>query len=115
MRRKGRLDLRGVVLRLRLGAGPEEVITERDVPVDVSWAGLHSEGEPVDYDIICGVLSRFQGTSYRYIEDLASDILSSVLDEMPEGFWRISIRKPHPPSLLPMESASYTLEGGIDA
>ena len=112
---KGLLELNRVVLRLRLGTGAEEVISDRDVLVDLGWTGVHTEGAHIDYEGICRVLSGFNGRSYGYIEELTSDILREVVRELPEGRWRVTVHKMHPPSLLPMESASYTLEGGLDA
>ncbi|MEN8208452.1 MAG: dihydroneopterin aldolase [Candidatus Fermentibacteria bacterium] len=108
----GRLVLKNIVLRLKLGAADLEKITSRDVPVTVSWSGRIAGGPSVDYADVCETLAKFEGREYDYIEDLASDILGMLRAEYPDGIWQVTVTKPFPPVSLKLESASFTVEGG---
>jgi dihydroneopterin aldolase len=108
----GTLDLRGIVLRLKLGALGIEKISERDVPVDLSWRGSTEKGRVMDYALVCNELASLQDREYDYIEELAEDILGLLLREFPGGRWRVTVRKPFPPADLKIECASFTVEGG---
>ncbi len=109
---KGILVLKNIILRLKLGAADHEKISQRDVPVTVSWSGKVVGGPSVDYADICKVLSGFEDSEYDYIEDLASGILRMLLMEYPDGHWTVTVTKPFPPVSLKMESAAFIVEGG---
>ena len=111
---RGRLFLRNIILRLRLGEKPEETVSRRDVPVDVSWSGEVSQGISVDYSDVCSILSDVQEVDFLYLEDLTSHILHLLQKEFPGGSWTVTARKPFPPVSLRMDSASFTLEGEVD-
>ena len=112
---KGRLVLKNIILRLKLGAANQEKITQRDVPVTVTWSGRVAGGPSVDYSDVCRTLAGFEGREYDYIEDLASDILGVLLREYTDGRWAVTVTKPFPPVSLKMESASFTVEEGNHA
>ncbi len=109
---KGRLVLKNIILRLKLGVDDREKISSRDVPVTVSWSGRISSGLSVNYADVCEALVKFDEKEYDYIEDLAEDILGMLRMEYPDGRWEVTITKPFPPVSLKMESASFTVEGG---
>ena len=108
----GTLELTGVILRLKLGALKVEKLSEKDVPVDLSWCGSMQEGHVLDYSLVCCKLASLQQREYDYIEELAEDILNLLHREFPGGRWRVTVRKPFPPAELKVECASYTVEGG---
>jgi len=112
---KGRLVLKNIMLRLKLGADDREKISFRDVPVTVSWSGRISSGPSVDYADLCITLEKFDEKEYDYIEDLAADILGVLRMEYPDGRWKVTVTKPFPPVSPKMEFASFTVEGGLDA
>ena len=109
---RGELLLENVTLRLKLGLLERERLSERDVPVTLSWKGEVAEGPSIDYSDVCEALSELQGGDYRYIEDVAKTVMRVLTDNFPGGRWRVTVRKPHPPVSLKMEAASFTLEGG---
>lgn len=109
---KGRLVLKNIILRLKLGAEDIEKISSRDVPVTVSWSGRIAGGLSVDYAGVCEALMKFDEREYDYIEDLAADILGMLRMEYPDGCWEVTVTKPFPPVSLKLESASFTVEGG---
>lgn len=109
---KGRLVLKNIILRLKLGVADHEKISSRDVPVTVSWTGKVAGGPSVDYTDVCKALSGFEDREYDYIEDLASEILRMLLMEYPDGHWTVTVTKPFPPVSLKLESAAFTVEGG---
>jgi dihydroneopterin aldolase len=106
------LELQGLVLRLRLGVLPVEKISERDVPVDLSWTGPHAGGAPFDYTDVIRTASRFSGACFDLVEDLAEALLGALTAEFPAGTWRVRVRKPWPPVHPPVECVVFTLEGG---
>ena len=110
---KGRLVLKNIILRLKLGIADHEKISQRDVPVTVSWNGTVASGPSVDYSDVCITLAGFEGREYDYIEELASDILGVLMREYPDGRWTVTVTKPFPPVSLKLESASFTVEGGV--
>jgi dihydroneopterin aldolase len=107
---RGTLELEGLVLRLVLGALPEEKLSLRDVPLDISWTGEVAGGPAVDYAAVCEKLAVLQNRDYDYIEDVASDVLSLLSAEYPGGHWRVRVRKPFPPAALRIETASFSVE-----
>ena len=109
---KGRLVLKNIILRLKLGAAAQEKISQRDVPITLSWSGTVASGPSVDYSEVCKTLAGFEGREYDYIEELAADILGVLLREYPDGLWVVTVTKPFPPVSLKLESASFTVEGG---
>lgn len=108
---KGRLVLKNIILRLRLGVGIHEKVSSRDVPITAVWTGDVAGGPSIDYADVCEVLKEFNEMEYDYIEDLASDILSLLQREYPDGHWVVTITKPFPLVSLKLESASFTVEG----
>ncbi|MCD4700727.1 MAG: hypothetical protein K8S24_02615 [Candidatus Aegiribacteria sp.] len=109
---KGRLVLKNIILRLKLGAANHEKISSRDVPVTAVWTGEVAGGPSIDYFDVCNALAGFNEREYDYIEDLASDVLNLLRREYPCGRWAVTITKPFPPVSLKLESASFTVEGG---
>ncbi len=109
---KGQLVLKNVIIQLKIGSEPFEKISSSDIPVDIVWSGEITGGMSIDYTEICRVLTRFSEKEYNYIEELTSDILSTLLEEYPAGNWRVTVTKPFPLVSLKMESALFTLEGG---
>ncbi len=109
---KGRLLLKDIILRLKLGIANHEKISSRDVPITVVWTGEVASGPSVDYSDICDALAGFDESEYDYIEDLASDILSMLRREYPDGHWAVTVTKPFPSVSLKLESASFTVGGG---
>jgi dihydroneopterin aldolase len=109
---KGRLDLKNIILRLKLGSESHEKISSRDVPVTAVWTGEVAGNLSIDYSDVCDALAGFEEREYDYIEELALDILNLLRKEFPDGFWRVTVTKPFPPVSLKLESASYTIEGG---
>ena len=107
---KGQLTLKHVIIRLKLGSEPFEKISDSDIPVDVIWSGEIEDGLSIDYTEICRILSGFSEREYDYIEELASDILRSLIEEYPDGCWKVTVNKPFPPVSLKMESALFTIE-----
>ena len=107
---KGKLVLKDIILRLKLGAEEREKISSRDVPVTVTWTGEVASGPSIDYSNICKTLAGFEGREYDYIEDLSSDILSMLRREYPDGHWAVTVTKPFPLVCLKLESASFTVE-----
>jgi len=108
----GMLQLDGIVLRLKLGVLPQEKAAARNVPVDLVWKGTVTSGPAVDYSEVCRYLGRLEDTDYDYLEDLAVDILEMLTGGFPSGEWRVTVKKPWPPTGLKLESASFTVEGG---
>lgn len=104
---KGRLVLKNMILRLKLGVENHERISCRNVPVTVVWTGEVSGNLSIDYSDICNVLTAFEGREYHYIEKLASDILDLLCSEYPDGHWKVTVTKPFPPVSLKLESASF--------
>lgn len=115
MSTRATLELRGLVLRVTLGVLPEEKLSPRDVPVDLSWTSEHKGGAPFDYRDVAGTASRFVGGEYDLLEDLAESLLEALSADFPAGTWTVSVRKPWPSLELPLECVSFTLEGGSDA
>ncbi|OPL19014.1 MAG: hypothetical protein AVO35_03560 [Candidatus Aegiribacteria sp. MLS_C] len=111
---RGRLDLQGLVLRLRLGVLPEEKLSERDVPLDISWTGELGSPPAIDYGDVCHRLAGLQGSDYDYIEDLAADVLRLLTGEFKGGVWSVRVSKPFPPAGLRLRSAAVTVQGGSD-
>ena len=109
---KGRLVLKNIMLRLKLGVSDREKMSSRDIPVTVSWSGRIAGGPSVDYADICKALLKFDEMEYDYIEDLAADILGILRMEYPDGCWNVTVTKPFPPVSQKLESASFTVEGG---
>jgi dihydroneopterin aldolase len=109
---KGRLDLKNIILRLKLGVESHEKLSSRDVPITVGWTGEVSGSLSIDYSDVCDVLAGFMGSEYDYIEELAMDILNLLRKEFPDGFWKVTVTKPFPLISLKLESASFTVEGG---
>jgi len=109
---KGRLVLKNIIIRLKLGSEMHEKISSRDVPVTAVWTGEVASGPTIDYSDVCDSLAGFKDREYDYIEDLASDILSLLRREYPDGHWAVTITKPFPPVSLKLEFVSFTVEGG---
>ena len=109
---KGRLDLKNIILRLKLGVKSHEKISSRDVPVTAVWTGEVAGSLSIDYSDVCDALAGFEEREYDYIEELASDILKLLRKKFPDGSWEVTVTKPFPPVSLKLESASYTIEGG---
>jgi len=109
------LEIRGLVLRLRLGVLGEERLCERDVPVDLAWTGVHRGGAPFDYADVVRVAAGCCGAGFDLVEDLACALFDALVEEFPGGSWRVSVRKPWPPVEPRAECVSFTLEGGGDA
>ncbi|NOQ21982.1 MAG: hypothetical protein GQ565_04940 [Candidatus Aegiribacteria sp.] len=109
---KGKLVLKNIILRLKLGAANHEKISSRDVPVTAAWTGEVAGGLSIDYSDVCNALAGFEDREYDYIEDLASDILSILRRKYPDGRWVVTVTKPFPPVSLKLESASFTIERG---
>ena len=61
---KGRLVLKNIILRLKLGAASHEKISQRDVPVTVTWNGKVASGPSIDYSDVCRTLAGFEGREY---------------------------------------------------
>ena len=93
---KGRLVLKNIILRLKLGAENHEKISERDIPVTLSWSGKVTGGLSIDYSEVCKTLAVFEGREYDYIEDLSLDILSLLRREYADGHWSVKVTKPYP-------------------
>jgi dihydroneopterin aldolase len=115
MTARASMEIQGMVLRLRLGILPVEKVCERDVPVDLKWTGTHAGGAPFDYTAVTRTASRFSGSGFDLIEDLAEALLAALASEFPAGTWTVSVRKPWPPVDPPVECVTFTLEGGHDA
>lgn len=109
---RGKLDLEGLVLRLRLGVLPQEKVSCRDVPVNLSWTGSFDRSPPVDYSEVCEKLAVIQDRDYDYIEDLAAEILDILCREYRRGRWTVRVVKPCPPAGLRLQAASFEIEGG---
>ena len=109
---KGRLDLRNIILRVKLGAESHEKISSRDIPVTLAWTGEVAGSLSIDYSGVCDVLAEFEDREYDYIEELTMDILKLMREEYPEGSWKVTVVKPYPAVSLKLESASFTAEGG---
>ena len=109
---KGKLVLKNVIIRLKLGSESFEKISSSDIPVDIEWSGEITEGMSIDYTDICEVLVNFSEREYDYIEELALDILSALVEEYPAGNWKVTVIKPFPPVSLKTESVLFTIEGG---
>lgn len=108
----GRLELKGVSLRLKLGLHDFERIHTRTVPVDITRTGeLFADGKPfLDYSLLVDTLESRLRDEYLYIEELAADVLQ-LLKERWDGTWRVTVRKPEPHLSLRTEEASVTVEG----
>lgn len=93
-----------------LGVHPAERLSERIVSLDVEWSGYCESGSApaVDYDEVCALLARLDGSSFRFIEELASEALSTLRDRFPEGRWSVTVHKECPPAALRLERASFT-------
>lgn len=111
---RGRLDLQGLVLRLRLGVLPGEKLSSRDVPLDISWTGELRSPPSIDYGDLCRKLAELQDTDYDYMEDLAADVLRLLTGEYGIGRWSVRVSKPFPPAALRLGSAAFTVESGAD-
>ena len=109
---KGRLDLKNIILRVKLGAEEYEKLSYRDIPVTAVWTGQVAGSLSIDYSDVCNVLAEFNEREYDYIEELASDILKLLRKEYTEGSWKVTVTKPFPSVSLKLESASFTIEGG---
>ena len=109
---KGQLTLKNVIIRLKLGSELFEKISDSDIPVDILWSGEIKDGMSIDYTEICNILAELSEREYDYIEELASDILRSLLKDYPDGCWKVTVTKPFPQVSLKMESALFTIEGG---
>ncbi len=109
---KGQLTLKNVIIRLKLGSEPFEKISDSDIPVDILWSGEMTGSMSIDYTGICEILAGFSEKEYDYIEELASDILNTLLEEYPTGYWKVIVTKPFPSVSLKMESALFAMEGG---
>lgn len=107
-----RLELRSLLLRVRLGVAPSERVYPRDVPLDLTWKGPPSPSGPlVDYGAVCERLLPLEGDTYEYVEDLARAALDSLCASFP-GRWTVKVTKPFPPTRLRVGCASVTLAGG---
>jgi len=111
----GRLDLKNIVLRVKLGSQSREKLSSRDVPVSLVWTGEVAENLSVDYSDVCRILAGFTDREYDYIEELAADILKLLRIEYPVGSWKVTVTKPFPPTCLRIESASFTIDGDENA
>ncbi len=111
---KGRLDLKNMIIRLKLGSENHEKISSRDVPVSLVWTGEIAGSLSVDYSEVCDVLAEFEGKEYDYIEELAFDIRDVLRKAFPEGSWKVTVTKPFPQVRLKLESASFTVEGSYN-
>ncbi len=109
---KGKLVLKNVIIRLKLGSESFEKISNSDVPVNIEWSGEITEGMSIDYTDICEVLVHFSERECVYIEELALDILNALVEEYPAGNWKVTVIKPFPPVSLKTESVLFTIEGG---
>jgi len=108
---KGRLDLKNIIIRLKLGSESHEKISSRDVPVSLVWTGEVAGSPSIDYSEVCDVLAGFEGMEYDFIEELTLDIQGVLRKAFPEGSWKITVTKPFPQVHLKLESASFTVEG----
>lgn len=111
---RGTLELEGLVLRLVLGALPQEKLSRRDVRLDISWTGELTGVPSVDYAAVCEKLAVLQNRDYDYIEDVASDVLSHLTSGFPRGTWRVRVGKPFPPACLKLQNAAFIIEGSGD-
>lgn len=109
---KGKLVLKNVIIRLKLGSESFEKISSSDISVNIEWSGEITEGMSIDYTDICEVLANFSEREYDYIEELALDILNALVEEYPTGNWKVTVIKPFPPVSLKTESVLFTIEGG---
>jgi len=109
---KGRLDLRNIILRVKLGVESREKISSRDIPINLVWMGEVAGSLSIDYSGVCDVLAEFEDREYDYIEELTMDILNLLRKEYPDGSWIVTVTKPFPTVSLKLESASFTAEGG---
>ncbi len=109
-RLKGILYLDEIALFLKLGALPHEQIEPRKVLVNLKWNGLlFSDGTPfIDYAIVCSALQDNLKASYRFIEELAADIMK-ILETNWNGKWEVAVVKRYPFTQPPMRSAQITV------
>ncbi len=93
-----------------LGVHPEERLSERLIALDIEWRGRCEPGSPpaVDYEEVCALLSRLDGSSFRFIEELASEALAILRERFSAGRWSVTVHKECPPVGLPLERASFT-------
>lgn len=109
-RLEGLLSLDEIELFLKLGALPSEQIEPRKVLVNLKWNGLlFSDGTPtIDYSVVCIVLQNKLKPSYRFIEQLAGDIMK-ILETNWTGKWEVTVVKKHPLTQPAMKSAKVTI------
>ncbi len=106
----GVLRLEGVSLTLPVGAFAFERIEPRKILLDLEWQGeiLAGEHPVVDYSEVCSSLKSKLEPEYLFIEQLAADTLSLLVELWP-GVWTVTVYKDHPPTDPPMERASITI------
>ncbi|MCD4706396.1 MAG: dihydroneopterin aldolase [Candidatus Sabulitectum sp.] len=106
----GTLFLEGISLTVRLGALPFERTEPRSVKMDLKWIGeLFSGGIPVvDYSQVCASLRNKLMPEYKYIEELASDVIVILENDWP-GRWTVAVHKDHPPTEPPMARATVII------
>jgi dihydroneopterin aldolase len=109
--RRCTLSLKGLELRVRLGALPVEKLSPRSVSLDLEWRGRTDPSAPaVDYASVCDQLGQLASREYSWIEELASAALD-LLSERWSGSWEVTVTKTFPPAPVPLESATCTMEG----
>ncbi|NLP05125.1 dihydroneopterin aldolase [Candidatus Fermentibacteria bacterium] len=76
----------------------------------MEWRGAFTPGSTpaVDYEEVCALLSSLDGSSFGFIEDLASEALASLRDRFPAGKWSVTVHKECPPVGLRLDRASFT-------
>lgn len=106
----GLLYLDEIELFLKLGVLPSEQIEPRKVLVNLKWNGLLlSDGTPtIDYSVVCVVLQNTLKPSYKFIEELAGDIMK-ILEANWTGRWEVTVVKKHPITQLSMQSAKVSI------
>ena len=111
---QARLTLEDVRLRLFLGVLPSERLASSTVSLDLEWTGSTDPSDPaVDYAEVCRELASLEGGEYGYVEEVACKVLNTLCRRF-GGSWRVKVRKPHPPTLLPVSAAEVLVEGAGD-
>lgn len=99
-----RIRVEGISLRLRIGAYPGELDSERQITVNVEiegdWEGaaIHDDlSMGVDYGALSVEIRRsFSGRTYRLMEALALDLLRHVLGKKGVRWARVEVVKDDP-------------------
>jgi len=117
MRRRDRIELRGLRLVCALGvpaaerARPQPVEIDLDLVVDVAAAAARDDlADSADYaatlDAVAAVVSR---TAYRLLESLAEAIAAAVLEDDKVAAVTVGLRKLQPPVPYDLATAGVRL------